>query len=166
MTKYSIASCLLLSLASSVYATETQNAEQTTQPAKSPSTNIEQQVVTKAQTATDTVEAEAQIDRAQLEAMNQRRQTLVAFCAPCHGAEGISPFAIYPNLAGLEQRYIYQQLQDYKAKKRENDIMQGMVQRLSDQDMRLLAQYYAQKRAPQPKPEPDKGEPSQHDVEH
>lgn len=73
----------------------------------------------------------------------KRLATLVDFCAPCHGKNGISTATIYPHLAGQLEPRIFKQLQEYKLKQRKNIIMQGMVNRLDKQDMLALAQYYA-----------------------
>lgn len=65
-------------------------------------------------------------------------------CASCHGADGNSPQAMWPNLAGQHAGYLYQQLRDFKAgEERRNAQMAGMVAGLDDQDMRDLAAYYS-----------------------
>src|SRR5215831_232624 len=64
-------------------------------------------------------------------------------CAACHGADGNSPIPANPSLAGQHASYIYKQLSDYKAGRRKNAVMSGMVANLSDADMRNLAAYFA-----------------------
>lgn len=64
-------------------------------------------------------------------------------CVACHGAEGVSAVAQFPTIAGQYRDYLYQALTDYKAGKRKNPIMGGIVAALSDQDMKDLASYYA-----------------------
>ncbi len=65
-------------------------------------------------------------------------------CAACHGPDGNSPQAQWPNIAGQHASYTYQQLKDFKAgEERSNAQMTGMVADLSDEDMRDLAAYYA-----------------------
>ena len=66
-----------------------------------------------------------------------------AVCAACHGADGNSNNAAWPSLAGQHASYIYKQLTDYKAKRRNNASMAGMVVALSDKDMKDLAAYYS-----------------------
>ena len=66
-----------------------------------------------------------------------------AACAACHGADGISPMDIYPNLAGQKAAYIVSQLKAFKAGERNNPIMAPMAMPLSDQDMEDLAAYYS-----------------------
>jgi len=70
-------------------------------------------------------------------------------CAACHGADGNSPIPANPSLAGQHSSYIYKQLSDYKAGRRKNAVMSGMVSNLSDSDMRNLAAYFAAQK-PQP----------------
>ncbi len=66
-----------------------------------------------------------------------------AVCAACHGADGNSPAATFPNLAGQTQRYLYLQLKDYKEGRRKNPLMSPMVANLSRQDMHDLAAWFA-----------------------
>jgi cytochrome c553 len=64
-------------------------------------------------------------------------------CAACHGTDGVSTVPTFPKLAGQHQDYLYQVLKDYKAGKRKNPIMAGMVANLSDADMADLAAYFS-----------------------
>jgi cytochrome c553 len=66
-----------------------------------------------------------------------------AVCAGCHGADGNSPVAMFPKLAGQHEDYLYHSLQGYKTGKRKNAIMQEQVAKLSDQDMKDLAAFFA-----------------------
>jgi cytochrome c553 len=63
-------------------------------------------------------------------------------CAACHGADGNSSNPMWPSLAGQHASYIYKQLSDFKASRRVNASMSGMVAGLSDDDMKNLAAYY------------------------
>jgi cytochrome c553 len=72
-----------------------------------------------------------------------RGQQLSAACAACHGADGNSVNPEWPKLAGQHADYIYKQLMDYKAGRRENALMAGQVANLDEQDMRDLGAYYA-----------------------
>ena len=65
-----------------------------------------------------------------------------AVCAACHGADGNSSNPMWPSLAGQHASYIYKQLSDFKAGRRINASMLGMVAGLSDDDMKNLAAYY------------------------
>ncbi|MCI2282126.1 cytochrome c [Colwellia sp. MSW7] len=64
-------------------------------------------------------------------------------CSACHGVAGISAVPIYPNLAGQKEAYLTKQLKDFKAGKRNDPTMKGMVASLSETDMADLAAYYA-----------------------
>jgi cytochrome c553 len=56
---------------------------------------------------------------------------------------------MWPSLAGQHASYIYKQLSDFKASRRVNASMSGMVAGLSDDDMKNLAAYY-ETQAPRP----------------
>ncbi len=72
-----------------------------------------------------------------------RGQQLSQACAACHGADGNSANPEWPKLAGQHAEYIYKQLMDYKAGRRENALMAGQVANLDEQDMRDLGAFYA-----------------------
>ncbi len=73
-------------------------------------------------------------------------------CSACHGQDGngiTPPNPDYPKLAGIQPEYLLKQLKDFKAGKRKNDIMAGMVATLSPDDMSNLALHFAaQKNSP------------------
>lgn len=64
-------------------------------------------------------------------------------CMSCHGERGVGDDDQYPILAGQHEDYLYHALKAYKEGDRDNAIMSGQVESLSDQDMRDLAAYYA-----------------------
>lgn len=66
-----------------------------------------------------------------------------AICSACHGNNGISNIAIYPNLAGQKQQYLETAIKAYRNGERKNAIMSPMVTGLSDQDIKNLAAYFA-----------------------
>lgn len=70
-------------------------------------------------------------------------QTKAAVCGACHGIDGNSSDAQYPKLAGQNEPYIVQQLQNFKSGKRQNPIMLGFASQLSTQDMHDVAAYFA-----------------------
>lgn len=73
-----------------------------------------------------------------------KAQSIVSsVCAACHGADGNSPLPANPSLAGQHSSYLYKQLSDYKAGRRKNAVMNGMVANLSDDDLHNLAAYFA-----------------------
>lgn len=73
----------------------------------------------------------------------QQGQAKSTPCQACHGADGNSPTANFPNLAGQHANYIVQALKAYKNGSRKNAIMAGMAAPLSEQDMRDLAAWFS-----------------------
>ena len=76
------------------------------------------------------------------------QQIATQVCVACHAADGNSPAAANPKLAGQFPEYLRKQLANFKAPagkkaERENAVMAGMVANLSDEDMRNVAAYYA-----------------------
>ena len=72
-----------------------------------------------------------------------------AVCAGCHGADGNSSNPAWPSLAGQHASYTYKQLMDFKAGRRVNAQMAGMVAILNEEDMKNLAAFYESQK---PKP--------------
>lgn len=64
-------------------------------------------------------------------------------CANCHGEQGISELALYPNLAGQKRLYLKQQLHNFRNGSRPSAVMAPMAKALSDQDIENLAEFYA-----------------------
>ena len=68
----------------------------------------------------------------------------VAACASCHGANANGIPAQYPRLAGQHQDYTVGQLQAFKGGSRANSPqMTTLAQRMSDQEMKAVADYIA-----------------------
>ena len=70
-------------------------------------------------------------------------------CVACHAADGNSPTAANPKIAGMNAEYLNKQLVNFKSGERKNAVMAGIVKDLSPQDMQNLAAYFS---AQQPKP--------------
>lgn len=70
-----------------------------------------------------------------------------ATCAACHGADGNSGVPANPKLAQQLPEYIMKELQDFKAGKRVNPIMQPMAAGLSDADIRNIAYWAGSQKA-------------------
>ena len=68
-------------------------------------------------------------------------------CAACHGANGVSPSAEFPNIAGQYEDYLERALTHYKNGKRKNPIMQAQVKDLTQKDMLDLAAYFSHQKA-------------------
>ena len=73
------------------------------------------------------------------------RATGVPGCIGCHLANGAGSQR-YPRLAGQPPTYVVQQLTDFKSGKRSNDrahVMRALAGRLSEDEMRAVAEYLA-----------------------
>lgn len=67
----------------------------------------------------------------------------IPVCLGCHGIDGVPINSDTPVLAGQEYYYLYVQLKDYKAKRRDNAIMSAMVQNMSKDEMKALAEHFS-----------------------
>jgi cytochrome c553 len=67
-----------------------------------------------------------------------------ALCLGCHGAAGRPADTTTPVLHGQHFYYLYVQLKDYKAKRRDNPIMSAIAAGLSRDDMKALAQVFSE----------------------
>lgn len=63
-------------------------------------------------------------------------------CVACHGAEGNSANALWPNIAGQHAAYTEAQLKAFKDGTRKDPLMTSQALMLSDQDMADLAVYF------------------------
>jgi cytochrome c553 len=89
--------------------------------------------------------AAAQLDAAQMAAAREKAQV----CFTCHGPDGNSTVPEYPILAGQSWRYIFIELQDYKAGRRSDPEMSPAAAMLSTDDMMALGFFFAaQKQLP------------------
>ncbi len=75
------------------------------------------------------------------------QQLVTQVCGACHTADGTRGAPANPILQGQHAEYLVKQLREFKAGKRKNAVMQGMVAALSDDDMQHLAAFYASKTA-------------------
>ena len=64
-------------------------------------------------------------------------------CVACHGQNGISVSPNWPTLAGQHEDYLRHALNQYRDGTRKNAVMAQMAAPLTDEDVRLLASYYA-----------------------
>lgn len=69
-------------------------------------------------------------------------------CVACHAADGNSTTPANPKIAHQHPEYLVKQLQEFKSGKRDNAIMKGMAAGLSDEDMRNIAFWLADQKAP------------------
>jgi len=64
-------------------------------------------------------------------------------CVACHGEQGVSAVAEYPNLAGQSGAAIYKQLSDYRTGSRTNQLMTDVAKALDETTLADVAAYYA-----------------------
>lgn len=67
-------------------------------------------------------------------------------CGFCHGTEGISTQANYPNLQGQNERYLFSSMKAYQNGDRQGDFAEMMriqLSALNDQDLADIAAFYA-----------------------
>ena len=64
-------------------------------------------------------------------------------CERCHGIDGNSSDPRFPMLAGQDETYLRNVLQDYSSQKRENSTMHAMSESLSTMDIERIAAYFA-----------------------
>jgi cytochrome c553 len=107
--------------------------------------------------------AQAQVQQqAQQQAQQQRvPDTLaqrLAACASCHGSATTPPAAVgsgserqyYPRIAGKPSGYLYNQLSNFRDGRRQYPLMTWMVQNLSDDYLREIADYFSAQHQPAP----------------
>lgn len=66
-----------------------------------------------------------------------------AGCVACHGTNGVGTGPTFPNINGQHAGYLYDQLKRYRSGERVNVIMNQQVKQLSNEELDLLARYYA-----------------------
>jgi cytochrome c553 len=92
--------------------------------------------------------------RAQDDAIAAKAQS----CAVCHGTNGTPISATFPIVWGQQSNYLYKELHDFHAGDRSNPVMAPLVQSLSLDDLRAIANYLATK--PWPAKPADGGTPA------
>jgi cytochrome c553 len=71
-------------------------------------------------------------------------------CSACHGANGIAPASMFPNLAGQRAEYLYWQLVEFKREARPESPMTSQIANLDEATLRDLAAYFASLPPPSP----------------
>lgn len=70
-------------------------------------------------------------------------QRPLVFCVRCHGANGVSPNDLWPNLAGQKLDYLRSQMRAYSSGERRDDMM-GMWGRMVDeQQLDRILRYFS-----------------------
>jgi cytochrome c553 len=69
-------------------------------------------------------------------------------CLACHGVNGLPEDEEVPVIWGQHFYYLYVQLKDFKAGRRKNEVMEGVVKDLSRDDLKALAQHFSEEKFP------------------
>ncbi len=72
----------------------------------------------------------------------------VKLCTACHGEDGRPSEADMPVIWGQQFYYLYVQLKDYKAGRRQNEIMTSILADLNREELKALAQYFSEQSWP------------------
>lgn len=73
----------------------------------------------------------------------QRGSALAESCIACHGTDGNSTADNFSTLAAQSERYLFEQMQKIRDGLRPAPLMIGQLDKMSDQDLRDLAAWYA-----------------------
>ena len=73
----------------------------------------------------------------------ESRKVTIAACAMCHGEEGIARDGEIPNLAGQNERYLYNQILAFRSGARKHQEMRYMARELTLTEIADMAAYYA-----------------------
>ncbi len=70
-------------------------------------------------------------------------RTAYLTCGGCHGPKNVRVSFMSPNILGQKKGYLAAKLRDFRDRKRFHPAMNGVVAKLTDQDIVNLATYYA-----------------------
>jgi sulfide dehydrogenase cytochrome subunit len=70
-------------------------------------------------------------------------RSLAATCFTCHGPDGRSVGGVPPSLAGQDRNYLLQAMKDFKEGKRPATIMHQHAKGYTDEQLELIATYFA-----------------------
>ncbi len=77
----------------------------------------------------------------------------VKACSACHGDRGrATPEGYFPRLAGKPADYLFRQMQNFRDGRRSHTQMRYLMAHLSDDYLREIAGYFAQREVPYPPP--------------
>jgi cytochrome c553 len=74
-------------------------------------------------------------------------RNLASACFTCHGTDGRSVGGIPPSLAGRDRNDLLQAMKEFKAGKRPATIMHQQAKGYTDQELEILAGYFASMKA-------------------
>ena len=64
-------------------------------------------------------------------------------CTVCHGADGHGTAPLFPNLAAQHLEYLTLQMELFRSGERPSHIMNTLVRTMSDEDIKIAVEYYA-----------------------
>ena len=64
-------------------------------------------------------------------------------CVACHNLQGQGVIDIYPNLGGQHERYLSEQLANFRSQRRQNALMYPFAANLTDSEISDLAAFYS-----------------------
>ena len=70
-------------------------------------------------------------------------RTAYLSCGGCHGPKNVRVSFMSPNILGQKKGYLAAKLRDFRDMKRVHPAMNGVGEKLTDQDILNLAAYYA-----------------------
>jgi sulfide dehydrogenase cytochrome subunit len=65
-------------------------------------------------------------------------------CAGCHGTSGYSAGEVMPSLAGMDKRYLYKSMMDFRSGARPSTIMGRMARGYSDEEIAAIASFFSE----------------------
>ncbi len=68
----------------------------------------------------------------------------LVYCVRCHGAEGVSPNDIWPNLVGLDENYMRKQVQAFASGERRDDMMASWGKMIQGDEMERILRYFSE----------------------
>jgi cytochrome c553 len=73
---------------------------------------------------------------------------VATLCVSCHGQDGVAIAPTYPSLAGQHEDYLTRAIDEYRKGGRKNPIMKGFAATLKDDDVEVIAKYFAREQHP------------------
>ena len=64
-------------------------------------------------------------------------------CAGCHGTSGHSAGDVMPSLAGMDKRYLYKSMMDFRSGARPSTIMGRMARGYTEQEIAAIASFFS-----------------------
>lgn len=76
-----------------------------------------------------------------------RGKELTSTCVACHSEDGNSPAGSFPSIAGQQPKYLLKQMQDIQSGERAAPLMTGILDNMTEQDLKDLAAFYGEQTA-------------------